>query len=125
MANYALTTETQYAAPQASVMRIAQRLDQSKVSATPEIVQRYFAISEQLVEDVDNFRGAYKTLQTPVLVISGDNDISFAVENWFPLFKNAPTLQHIIFPATGHAPHFKYPELSTTYINSVINNTNN
>jgi pimeloyl-ACP methyl ester carboxylesterase len=64
-------------------------------------------------------------LQTPVLVISGDNDISFAVENWFPLLKKAPTLQHIIFHAAGHAPHYQYPELTTTYINTFINNTIN
>lgn len=109
----------------ASLQRIALRLDQSKVPATPEIFQRYFAVTQQLADDTDNFREAYKTLHTPVLVISGDNDISFAVENWFPLLKNAPTLQHIIFPATGHAPHFQYPELSMAYINSFIKNALN
>ncbi|WP_341908393.1 alpha/beta hydrolase [Fluviicola taffensis] len=109
----------------ASLQRIAHRLDESKVPATPEIFQRYFAPSQQLADDVDNFREAYKTLQTPVLALSGDNDISFAVENWFPLLKNAPTLQHIIMPNTGHAPHFQYPELTTAYINCFINNSIN
>lgn len=112
-------------AAQASSERIAQRIDQSKVPATPEIFQRFFAPSDQLALDKDNFREAYKTLQTPVLVISGDNDISFAVENWFPLLQNAPTLQHIIFPNTGHAPHYQYPELATSYIKSFIKNTIN
>lgn len=111
-------------AAQASSQRIAQRLDQSKVPTTQQIFQRYFAPTNQLAEDKDNFREAYKTLQTPVLVISGDNDISFAVENWFPLLKNAPTMQHIIFPNTGHAPHYQYPELTTDYIKSFLNNTN-
>lgn len=110
-------------AAQASSERIAQRLDQSKVPATPEIFQRYFAPTQQLAEDKDNFREAYKTLETPVLVISGDNDISFAVENWFPLLQNAPTVQHIIFPDTGHAPHFQYPELTTDYIKIFLNNS--
>jgi len=110
-------------AAQASSERIAQRIDQSKVPSTPEIFQRYFAVTNQLTEDKDNFREAYKTLQTPVLVISGDNDISFAVENWFPLLQNAPTMQHIIFPNTGHAPHFQYPQLTTAYIKSFINST--
>ncbi len=112
-------------AAQASSERIDQRIDQSKVPATPELFQRYFAPTNQLAEDKDNFREAYKTLQTPVLVISGDNDISFAVENWFPLLQNAPTLQHIIMPNTGHAPHFQYPELSTGYIKTFLNNANN
>jgi len=117
---YEPTSEKSRIAAQESAVRIAQRLDQSKVPATPEIFQRYFAITTQLAEDADNFREAYKTLQTPVLAISADNDISFAVENWFPLLKNAPTLQHIIFPNTGHAPHFQYPELTTAYINIFI-----
>lgn len=109
----------------ASLQRIAQRYDESKVPVKPETLQRYFAATEQLTNDIDNFREGYKTLQTPVLAISGDNDISFAVENWFPLLKNAPTLQHIIFNDAGHAPHYQHPELSTTYINSFIKNTLN
>jgi pimeloyl-ACP methyl ester carboxylesterase len=108
-------------AAKVSWKRIAQRIDQSKVPATPEIFQRYFAITNQLAQDKDNFREAYKTLQTPVLVISGDHDISCAVENWFSLLQKAPTMQHIIFPNTGHAPHFQYPELTTGYIKTFLN----
>lgn len=112
-------------AAQASAERIAKRLDQSKVPSTQDIFQRFFAVSSQLAEDKDNFREAYKTLQTPVLAISGDNDISFAVENWFPLLQKAPSLQHMIFPNTGHAPHYQYPELVTSYIKTFIKNTIN
>lgn len=119
------TSEKSAAAGIASLQRIAQRYDQSKVPATPELFQRYFAASPQLAEDKDNFREAYKTLETPVLVISGDNDISFAVENWFPLLQNAPTLQHIVFPNTGHAPHYQYPEFATGYIKTFLNNIKN
>jgi pimeloyl-ACP methyl ester carboxylesterase len=118
-------SEKSRTAAQASWERIAQRLDQSKIPATPEIFQRYFAPTQQLTEDKDNFREAYKTLQTPVLVISGDHDISFAAENWFPLLQNAPTLQHIIFPNTGHAPHFQYPELATGYIKTFLTQLTN
>ena len=121
---YEPTSEKSRIAAQESAVRIAQRLDQSKVPATPEIFHRYFAITGQLAEDADNFREAYKTLQTPVLVISADNDISFAVENWFPLLKNAPTLQHIILHGTGHAPHFQYPELTTAYIKVFLSSIN-
>ncbi|MFB9080142.1 alpha/beta fold hydrolase [Flavobacterium procerum] len=118
-------SEKSSAAGMASLERIAQRYDESKVPVKPEILQRYFAATPQLTEDKDNFREAYKTLQTPVLAISGDNDISFAVENWFALLKKAPTLQHIIFNAAGHAPHYQYPELAAAYITAFINNTIN
>jgi pimeloyl-ACP methyl ester carboxylesterase len=116
-------SEKSRVAAQSSSLRIAQRLDQSKVPATPELFRRYFAVTNQLAEDKDNFREAYKTLQTPVLVISGDHDISCAVENWFPLLQNAPTVQHFIFPNTGHAPHYQYPELSTGYIKAFLHST--
>ena len=118
------TSQKSTIAGMTSLQRIAQRYDESKVPVKMETLQRYFAPTEQLANDADNFREYYKTLQTPVLVISGDNDISFAVENWFPLLKNAPTLQHIIFNAAGHAPHYQYPELVTAHINTFINNTN-
>jgi len=122
--NYEPTSEKSRAAAQASGLRIAQRIDPSKIPATPELFQRFFAVTEQLANDADNFREGYKTLQIPVLVISGDNDISFAAENWFPLLKKAPTLQHIIMPNTGHAPHHQYPELTTGYIKTFFNAIN-
>ncbi len=117
------TSEVSAAAGIASLQRIAQRYDESKVPVNHETLHRYFAPTEQLAKDADNFREGYKTLKTPVLALSGDNDISFAVKNWFPLLKNAPTLQHIIFNNAGHAPHYQYPELATAYINTFINNS--
>lgn len=114
-------SEASRAAAQASMGRIMAQIDWSKVPHTQEVFQRYFASNTAIAEDKENFRGAYASLKTPVLVLSGDNDISFATENWFPLMKSAPTLQHIIFPAAGHAPHFQYPELSTAYINTFLN----
>lgn len=114
-------SEASILSAQASMGRIMAQADWSIVPATQEVFERYFASNQAIAEDKENFREAFATLKTPVLVLSGDNDISFATENWFPLMKNAPTLQHIIFPAAGHAPQFQYPELSTSYINSFLN----
>jgi pimeloyl-ACP methyl ester carboxylesterase len=97
--------------------RIAQRLDRDLIPSTQEVFQRYFAGSGVFKEDKLNFRGAYKTLESPVLVISGDHDISFATENWFPLLKNAPTMQHIILNDAGHGPQHQFPGLTAGYIN--------
>lgn len=110
------------AAAQASMGRIMKHADWGRVPHTQEVFQRYFASNNAIAQDKENFRGAYAMLKTPLLVLSGDHDISFAAENWFPLLKNAPTLQHIIFPAAGHAPQFQYPELASSYINTFINN---
>lgn len=97
--------------------RIGQRLDRSLIPSTPELFQRYIAGSGTMKEDKLNFREAYRTLKSPVLVISGDHDISFATENWFPLLKNAPTMQHIILNDAGHGPQHQHPELTAGYIN--------
>jgi len=97
--------------------RISQRLDRDLIPSTQEVFQRYFAGSGPFKEDKLNFRENYKTLKSPVLVISGDHDISFATENWFPLLKNAPTMQHIILNDAGHGPQHQYPEIAAGYIN--------
>ncbi|MEO6611679.1 MAG: alpha/beta hydrolase [Chitinophagaceae bacterium] len=119
---YEPTSEKSRAAAAASRDRIFAHADVSKIPATQEIFNRYFAVVPQLEEDKDKFREAYATLSTPVLVISSDHDISFAVENWFPLLKKAPTVQHIILPDSGHAMQFQYPELTTQYITTFLQN---
>lgn len=97
--------------------RISQRLDVSLIPSTMDIFQRYFSGTASFKEDKLNFREAYKTLKTPVLVVSGDHDISFATDNWFPLLQNAPSMQHIILNGSGHGPQHQFPELTADYIN--------
>ena len=119
---YEPTSEKSRAAAVASAQRIFAHADVTKIPATQEVFNRYFAIVPQLEADADHFREAYKTLKTPVLVISSDHDISFALENWFPLLRKSPTVQHIILPDSGHGMQFQYPELSTQYIKIFLNN---
>ena len=111
------TSEESKKAAKASHERIAQRLDRNLIPATQELFQRYFAASAVFKEDKLNFREQYQSFATPVLILSGDHDISFATENWFPLLKNAPKMQHIIFNDAGHGPHHQFPELAAGYIN--------
>lgn len=110
-------SEKSRAAGDRSHHRIAQRLNRDKIPATMEKLQRYIGGRTMMKEDESDFRGRYAMLETPVLVISGDHDISFAAENWFPLMRNAPSMQHIIFNDTGHAPQHQEPELTAGYIN--------
>ncbi len=117
------TSEKSRLAAEASHERIAQRLDRSMIPATPELFQRYFGGSAVFREDKLNFRERYKTLESPVLVISGDHDISFATENWFPLLRNAPTMRHIILNDAGHGPQHQFPELVAGYINFFLSHS--
>lgn len=100
--------------------RIAKRLDVSKIPSTQAVFDLYFKGGAGYREDKENFRGQLKTTKTPLLIISGDHDISFAVENWFALLRELPTAQIIVFPHTGHAPQHQFPELTARYIADFI-----
>ncbi len=104
------------AAAKASYDRISKRLDRNKIPVSQEVFQRYFAGSADLKKDALNFREQYKSLNNPVLVISSDHDASFAVQNWFPLLRNAPSMQHLIVNDTGHGLQHQHPKLIAGYI---------
>lgn len=115
-------SENSRLAAQKSLARISSRIDYSKVPENPEVLNRYFAPVQSIIEDAENFRAAYATLKTPVLVMSGDHDISFSFENWYPLIGKAPTTQFIVLPEAGHGPQDQYPELASSYINIFLKN---
>ena len=107
----------------ASHDRIAKRIDVSKIPSTMDVFQLYFQGSAGLAEDKDDFKGKLKTTNTPILIICGDNDISFAVENWYPLTQQLPTAQLIVLPQTGHAPHHQHVNLVVNYIHAFLENS--
>lgn len=100
--------------------RIFKRLDVSKIPSTQAVFDLYFKGGMAYREDKENYRDKLKTTKTPILVISGDHDISFAVENWFAMLRELPTTQIIVFPHTGHAPQHQFPELTAKYITDFI-----
>ncbi|MCG2615089.1 alpha/beta hydrolase [Terrimonas sp. NA20] len=107
-------------AAKASHDRIARRLDVSRIPSTMNVFERYFKGGTMAAEDAAGFRGQLMTTKMPILVISGDHDISFAVENWFPLVRKLPTTQLIVLPLTGHAPQHQHPALVVSYIEGFL-----
>lgn len=103
-----------------SYERISKRLDVSKIPSTMEVFQLYFQAGAAAAEDKEGLREKLKKTAVPILVISGDNDISAAVENWFPLLRELPTVQIIILPHTGHGPQHQEPILTAGYINTFL-----
>ncbi len=116
-------SEESVKAAKASHERISQRIDVSKIPSTMEVFQLYFAGGENASEDKDNYRDKLKTTKTPILIISGDHDTSFAVENWYPLTKQLPTSQLILLPQTGHAPQHQNIPLVVNYIDNFLQHT--
>ncbi|QSB28451.1 alpha/beta fold hydrolase [Flavobacterium sp. CLA17] len=109
-------SERSRAAAKASHDRIHKKIDVKKIPSTMDVFQVYFAGGDGFREDILNFREQLKKTKTPVLVISGDHDISFAVENWYPVINQMVNAQLIVYSETGHGPQHQYPELTTKYI---------
>jgi pimeloyl-ACP methyl ester carboxylesterase len=113
-------SQASVAAAKASHHRIAKRLDVSKIPSTMEVFNLYFKGGAGFREDKQNFREQLKSVKTPILIICGDHDISFAVENWYPFTRQLQNAQMITFLQSGHAPQHQYPELSAKYITDFI-----
>lgn len=105
------------AAAEASNKRIYQRSGVAqKIPSKPEEIQAYLQAAATYREDASGRLEKLKTTRTPILIISGDNDISTAVENWFALKGKIPNAHLIVYPESGHAPQHQYPELAAAQI---------
>ena len=66
---------------------------------------------------------ALEKTEVPVLVLSGDHDIVFPVENWYDLTRRLPTTQLVVFPRAGHGPQHEYVDASVGYIERFVAST--
>lgn len=113
-------SQVSVAAAKASHDRIAHRIDVSKIPSKMEVFNLYLTGGVAFSEDKPNFREQLKNTKTPLLILCGDHDISFAVENWYPFTRKLTNAQMIIFFQSGHGPQHQYPELSAKYITDFI-----
>ncbi|MBP1223834.1 alpha/beta fold hydrolase [Flavobacterium sp. 1355] len=111
------------AAAKASHDRIHKKIDVKKIPSTMEAFQVYFAGGDAFKEDILNFREQIKKTKIPILIISGDHDVSFAVENWYAIVNEMVNTQMIVYSETGHAPQHQYPEMTSKYIINFVKYT--
>lgn len=105
------------AAARASHERIYARAGVTEhIPATPEKIQAYLKAAASYHQDAPGRLQKLKATRTPILIISGDNDISTAVENWYALVRQIPNAHLIVYPESGHAPQHQYPELAAAQI---------
>jgi len=52
-----------------------------------------------------------KTIKQPTLVVNGSNDIMVPTINSWIMSQQIPNAQLIVYPDSGHAAHYQYPEL--------------
>jgi pimeloyl-ACP methyl ester carboxylesterase len=100
--------------------RIAVRTEDMDVPVREEIFKRYLDGVNDYTLDAFNTREKLGALNIPLLVISGDHDIVFPVENWYAMTGKLTDMFLTVLPQSGHGPHHQYPKLVTKYIRSFI-----
>jgi pimeloyl-ACP methyl ester carboxylesterase len=112
--------------PRAAVSRAAAKTSHDRIYARPRVadripskpaeIQAYLSAASTYREDTAGRLAKLMAVRTPILIISGDNDISTAVENWFALKGRIPNAHLIVYPESGHGPQHQYPELAAAHI---------
>ena len=112
--------------PRSEASRAAAKASHDRIHARPQVTERipsspetigvYLTSAASYRDDAAGRLQKLMTTRTPILVISGDNDISTAVENWFALKGKIPNAHLIVYPESGHGPQHQYPELAAAQI---------
>jgi pimeloyl-ACP methyl ester carboxylesterase len=100
--------------------RIASRKTDIDIPVTKPTWERYFKAAGDFSADRNNTREKLGALSTPVLILSGDHDISGPIENWYALTRKMPNMFINVLPSAGHGPHHQYPALSVKYIEAFL-----
>lgn len=103
-------------AARASHERIARRTEDRDVPIPPALWAGLHQAGAELAADKFGTRAKLQTTQIPILVLCGDHDIVFPVENWYALTRQLPTMQLVVFPQSGHGPQHQYIDASVDYI---------
>jgi pimeloyl-ACP methyl ester carboxylesterase len=120
--------EPKSVASRAAAERTHERLARRRADQDPPVSSAVFermlqTVGPDIRADAEHVRDALMATSVPILIISGDHDISFPVENWYVLSGGLPTAQHIVFPSAGHGPQHQYPEAAATYIAAFVQTT--
>lgn len=76
---------------------------------------------DELFRD-DGYRDFLSKSSIPILVISGDHDIVFPVQNWFDLIRHWRSLHLLIIPQAGHGAQHQEPRLCADVITKFVTN---
>jgi pimeloyl-ACP methyl ester carboxylesterase len=113
-------SESSKNAARLSFGRLAQRTDDLDIPVSKECWANQKKAIEDFREDKYNTLEELKKSIIPTLIIMGDHDIGFHLEDWYPLIGDLESTQVIVLPRAGHAPQHQYPDLVAKYITAFI-----
>jgi pimeloyl-ACP methyl ester carboxylesterase len=95
--------------------RHARTEDVDAPSGMPTIMAQVAAGRDWLEPHGERFADL-AAITMPALVANGHLDVMLNTTNSFHLQQHLPNAQLIIYPDSGHAPHFQYPELFLAHL---------
>ena len=113
-------SESSRRAARRSHERIAARTTDRSIPIPPPLWESFTKGTADFASDSYKAREKLAATSTPILVISGDHEICFPVQNWFSLAGKLPTAQLMVIPRAGHGPHHQHPEMIGAYITDFI-----
>ena len=101
-------------AARTSRLRIALRTSGRSPDVPEDLYLRLLKESSHDVafHDDGGYRDYLERSETPILVIAGDHDIGFPVENWLNLPRKWRSLFLSVLPRAGNGVQHQYPELA-------------
>jgi pimeloyl-ACP methyl ester carboxylesterase len=116
-------SESSKNAAKLSFGRIAKRTEDLDNPVSQECYGNQQKAIDRFREDKNGTLAKLQSSNIPILVLMGDHDIGFPVEDWYRLVGRLPSTQLIVMPQAGHGPQHQYPDLSAKYIASFIENS--
>jgi pimeloyl-ACP methyl ester carboxylesterase len=113
-------SEVSRRAAELSHERIARRTADLDVPVPPPAWPRLHQAGAEFRADLHGSREMLKRTRIPILIVHGDHDIVFPVQNWHALNREMPTAQVIVFPHAGHGPQHQFVDASVRYITAFI-----
>ena len=116
-------SESSKNAAKLSFGRMARRTEDLDSPVSQECYSNQQKAIDQFREDRNGTLAKLQSSNIPILVLMGDHDIGFPVEDWYRLVGKLPSTQLIVMPQAGHGPQHQYPDLAVKYIASFIENS--
>ena len=119
-------SDSSRAAGKASHERIAKRRGDRSPPVLEETYLRLLtenAGAKAIFEDDGGYNDFLQSTSIPILVISGDHEIVFPVQNWYALTRKWQSLHLLVFPQAGHGPQHQFPQICADAIASFVRNT--
>jgi pimeloyl-ACP methyl ester carboxylesterase len=83
---------------------------------TAETAKAHRIAATEWGQPADPEFGYLSAIEEPTLIVNGSGDIVIATVNSFILQQHIPNAQLILYPDSGHAAHYQYPEIFLEHV---------